>query len=79
MEHLEVFARDDDFATTMSTFITNISIGHIPVTITNYMASATLVARLKKNEKEIQALWELMGPDFILPKRPLLMPFVFVK
>ena len=46
MEHLEAFARDDAFATTMSIFITTISIGDIPVTTADYMASATLVALL---------------------------------
>jgi len=56
MEHLEAFARDDDFATALSSFITNISNVDISVTIADYLASTTLVALLKKNEEEIQAL-----------------------
>jgi hypothetical protein len=34
----------------LATFISDISIGGIPVTIADYLESATLVALLKKNE-----------------------------
>jgi hypothetical protein len=79
MEHLEDFARGGAFASITSTFITNISIGDIPATTASYLALETLVALLKKNTEEILALRDLMGPDFILPIRPLAMACVFVE
>jgi hypothetical protein len=53
MKHLEAFARDNAFATIMSSFITNISIGDNPFTNADYVASSTLVALMKKNEEKI--------------------------
>ena len=79
MEHLEVLAKDDAFAAALSTFITNIFIGDIPVTTAEYLALATMVALLKKNEEDIHALRELMGPYFVLAIRSLAMACVFVK
>jgi hypothetical protein len=64
MEHLETLPGDDAFATALATFISNIAIGEFPATTVNYLASATLVALLKKNEEHIHALRELLGPDF---------------
>jgi hypothetical protein len=43
------------------------------------LASATLVATLKKNEEDSEALKKLMGPDFVLPIKPLAMAGMFVK
>ncbi len=80
MEHFKAFSRNDAFATVLSTFITNISIGsNIPATTADYLASTILVALLKKNDEEIHALRELMGPNFILHIRPLAMACVFVE
>jgi hypothetical protein len=79
MEHLESLSRKEAFATTLATFISNIASGDVPTTTTDYFASATLVALLKKNEDDIRGLRELMGPNFLLPIRPLAMACVFVK
>ena len=79
MEHLESLARDDAFGAALAVFITNIASGDVPTTTADYFASATLVALLKKNADDIQALRERLGPDFVLPIRPLAMACVFVK
>ena len=79
MEHLETLSRDDAFAMALATFISNIATGDVPVTTADYLASATLVALLKKSEDDIHALRELLRPDFVLPIRPLAMACVFVK
>ncbi len=79
MEHLEALGRDDTFAAALAVFISNIASGDVPPKTADYFASATLIALLKKNEEDITALRELMGPDFVLPIRPLAMACVFVK
>jgi len=79
MEHVEAFAKDEAFATALTVFITNISIGNIPSATTDYLASATLVALLKKNEEVTQALRELMGHNIVFSIRALVMSCVFVK
>jgi len=63
MEHLEALSRDDAFASDLATFISNIASGEVPTTTADYFASATLVALLKKNEDDIKALRELLGPE----------------
>ena len=78
MEHLKAIVNKEAFATALAVFITSISTSDIPSAIVDYLASATLVALLKKNEEETQALRELMVPDFILPIRPLVMSCIFV-
>ena len=79
MEHLEALSRDEAFATTHATFISNIATGNVPSVTADYLASATLVALLKKSKEDTQALRDLLGPSFILPIRPLAMACVFVK
>jgi len=79
MEHIKILSREDAFATAMSTFISNIATGDVPATTADYLASAMLVALLKKSEVDIHALRELLGPDFVLPIRPLDMAGLFVK
>ena len=79
MEHLEALSRDDAFASNHAMFISNIASGDFPTATTDYFASATLVALLKKNEEDIRTLRELLGPDFVLPIRTLAMACVFVK
>ena len=79
MEHLEALSRNATFAATLATFISNIASDDVPTTTADYFASATLVAILKKNEDDIRELRELMGPNFVLPIRPLAMACVFVK
>jgi hypothetical protein len=79
MEHLEALSRDDAFATALAIFISNITTRDVPATTVDYLASATLVTLLKKNEEDIHALRELLGPDFVLSIRPLAMACVFVK
>jgi hypothetical protein len=79
MEHSETLSRDDALAIPLATFISNIATGDVPATTADYIAFATLVALLKKNEEDIQALRELLGPDFVLSIRPLAMACVFVK
>jgi len=78
-EHLELLSRDDAFATAMTTSISNIATGEFCATTADYLASATLVALLKKSEEDIHALQELLGLDFVLPIRLLAMACVFVK
>ena len=63
MEHLEALFRDDAFASALATFISNIASGDVLTTTTDYFVSTTLVALLKKNENDIKALRELLGPD----------------
>ncbi len=79
MEHLEALARDDAFAAALAIFISNIASRDVPPKTSDFFASATLVTLLKKNEEDIRALRELMGPDFVLPIRPLAMACVFMK
>jgi hypothetical protein len=79
MKHLEAFARDEDFVAVLAVFITNAATANIPSSTADYLASAILVARMKKNEEDTQALRELMGPNFGLPINPLAMACVFVK
>jgi hypothetical protein len=80
MEHLEALSRDDAFASALATLIvSNIASGDVPTTTAHYFASATLVALLKKNEDDIKTLRELLGPNFVLPIRPLAMACVFLK
>jgi len=79
MEHLELLSRDDAFATAMATFTSNIASGDVPATTADYLASATLVPLLKKSEEDIHLLREMLGPDFVLPIRPLAMACMFVK
>ena len=79
MEHLEAFARDETFVVVLTVFITNVVTANIPSHVADYLALATLKALLKKNEEDTQALMELMGPNFVLPIRPLAMTCVFVK
>jgi len=79
MEHLEVLARDDAFAAALATFVSNIASGDVPTSTADYLASATLVALLKKDEEDIQAMRAILGSDFVLPIRPLAMACVFVK
>jgi hypothetical protein len=79
MEHFEALARDDAFAAALATFISNVASGDVPTYTADYLASAMLVALLKKNEEAIQAMRPLLGPDFVLPIRPLAMACVFVK
>ncbi len=55
----------------------NIATRDAPATTADYLASATLVALLKKNEEGIHALRELFGPDFVLPICSLAMACVF--
>ena len=76
---MEAFARDQAFASVLAVFITNVVTAKIPSSIADYMASATLVAFLKKNEEDTQELRELMRPDFNLPIRPTAIVCVFVK
>ncbi len=73
MGHLEAFARKEAFASVLSIFITNISTGDNPSSTADCLASVALMALLKKNEEETQVLRELIGPDFVLPIRPLAM------
>ena len=73
MEHLEAFARDEAFDAVLAVLITNVATANIPSSTADDLASATLVALLKKNEEDTQALRELMGPNFVLPIRPLAM------
>ena len=63
----------------MATFTFNIATEYVAATTADYLALATLVALLKKSEVDIHALWELLGPDFVPPIRPLAMACVFVK
>ena len=70
MEHLEALSRDDAFAAALASFISNIASADVPTATANYLASATLVALLKKNEEDIQAMRALLGPDFVLPYSP---------
>jgi hypothetical protein len=63
MKHLEALSRDDAFASALATFISNIASGDVLTTTTDYFVSTTLVALLKKNENDIKALRELLGPD----------------
>jgi hypothetical protein len=79
MDHLEAFTRDEAFAAVLAVFIINVATANTSSSITDYMASETLVALLKKNAEDTQALRELMGPDFVLSMRPLAMACVFVK
>jgi hypothetical protein len=79
MEHLEAFARDEAFAAVLAVFITNVATAIIPSSTSDYLAAATMVALLKKNEEDTQALRELMGPNFVLPIMPRAMTCVFVK
>jgi len=79
MEHLEALFRDDAFASALATFISNIASDDVPTTTADYFASYMLVAVLKKNDDDMKALRELLGPDFVLPIRPLAMACVFVK
>ena len=79
MEHFEAFARDGAFASVFTVFINKVATVNIPSPTADYLASATLLALLKKNEEDTQALRELMGPDFVLPIRPLAMACVFMK
>jgi hypothetical protein len=79
MEHLEALALNDEFAVALAVFISNIASGDVPTTTADYFASATLVALLKKNADDIPALRERLGPDFVLPIRPLAIACVFVK
>ena len=79
MEHLEAMARDDAFATALTIFTSKIASGDVPTSTAHYLASATLVALLKKNEEDTHAMRALLGPEFVLPIRPLAMACVFVK
>ena len=79
MEHLEALSRDEVFAATLETFIANIATGNAPAATADYLASATLVAILKKSEKGTHALRDHLGPGFALPIRPLAMACVFVE
>jgi hypothetical protein len=79
MEHLEALSRDGAFASALAIFTSNIATGDVPTSTADYLASATLVALLKKSEEDIQAMRLLLGPDFALPIRPLAMACVFVK
>ena len=51
MEHLEALSRDGAFETTLATFISNIATENVPSVTADYLASATLVALLKKSEE----------------------------
>ena len=62
----------------MTTFISNVANGDVPATTGDYLASATLVALLKKSEEDIHALRELLGPNFVLSIRSMAMACVFV-
>jgi hypothetical protein len=79
MEHLEALSRDEAFATTLATFISNIATGTVPSITADYLASATLIALLKKSKEDTHALRDLIGPSFVFPIRPLAMAYVFVK
>jgi hypothetical protein len=79
MEHMEALSRVDAFATALATFISNIAIGDVPATTADYLATATLAALLKKCEECIYVLRELLGPNFVLPIRPLAIACVFLK
>jgi hypothetical protein len=79
MEHMDALSRDDAFAKALATFTSNIATGDFPATTADYLASATLVALLKRSEEDIQALRELLGQVFVLPIRPLAMACGFVK
>ena len=79
MEYLEALSRDEAFATTLASFITNIATGNVNAVTADYLASATLVALLKKSEEDTRALRDLLESGFILPIRPLTMACVFVK
>jgi len=61
--------RDDAFAASLATFISNIAFGDVVTATADYLASATLVALLKKNEDGIQTMRTLLGPNFVLPIR----------
>jgi len=76
---MEALSRDEVFATTLATFITNIATGNVTAATADYLAPATLVALLKKSEEDTQALRDLLEPGFVLPIRPLAMACVFVK
>jgi hypothetical protein len=79
MKHLEVIARDGAFAAALVIFIYNIASGDVPTATADYLASATLVSLLKKNEEDIHAMRALLGLHFVLPIRPLAMACVFLK
>jgi hypothetical protein len=79
MKHPELLSRDDAFATALATFTSNITTSDFLATTADYLASATLVAMLKKSEEDIHILRKLLGPYFVLPIRPLAMAYVFVK
>jgi hypothetical protein len=79
MEHLELLSRYDAFAMALAAFISNIATGGVPATTADYLETATLVALLKKSEEDIHVLRELLGPDFVLPIRPMAIACVFVK
>jgi hypothetical protein len=70
MERLEALSRDMGFATALVTFISNIASGDVPTSTADYIASATRVALLKKNDDDIKTLRELLGPAFVLPIAP---------
>ena len=72
-EQMETLSRNDAFATSLATFISNSATGDVTATTADCLAFATLVSRLEKNEEDIHALRELIGPDFVLPIRPLAM------
>ena len=74
-----LISRDETFAGTLATFISNIARGNVPSVTADNLASATLVALLKKSEEDTHALRDLLGPSFALPIRPLTMARVFVK
>ncbi len=56
MEHLEALSRDDAFASALAIFTSNIVMGAVPTSTADYLASATLVALLKKSEEDIKAM-----------------------
>jgi hypothetical protein len=51
-ESLEALARDEAFVVVLAVFITNVATANIPSSTADYLASATLVALLKKNEED---------------------------
>ena len=78
MEHLEELSRDGAIADALATFISNIATGNVHAVTADYLASATLVALLKKGDEDTQALRDLLGPGFVLQIRPLAMACVFL-
>ena len=76
---MEALSRDETFVAILSTFISNIATGNVPSVTADYLASATLVALMKKSEEDMEALRDLLGPSFVLPIRPLAMSCVFVE